>query len=78
MSFNVRYPPSSRMATVAGGIPVIKTLREGLAGNRAQRVYGRVLTGKGLVYGGSRARTEAGDAANSRLDAVASFAVVEV
>jgi homoserine dehydrogenase len=31
-------------AAVAGGIPVIKTLREGLAGNRAQRVYG-ILNG---------------------------------
>ncbi|MBL8700602.1 MAG: homoserine dehydrogenase [Alphaproteobacteria bacterium] len=31
-------------AAVAGGIPIIKTLREGLAGNRAQRVYG-ILNG---------------------------------
>ena len=31
-------------AAVAGGIPVIKTLREGLAGNRVQRVYG-ILNG---------------------------------
>jgi homoserine dehydrogenase len=31
-------------AAVAGGIPVIKTLREGLAGNRLQRVYG-ILNG---------------------------------
>ncbi len=31
-------------ASVAGGIPVIKTLREGLAGNRLQRVYG-ILNG---------------------------------
>ncbi len=31
-------------AAVAGGIPVIKTLREGLAGNRIDRVYG-ILNG---------------------------------
>ena len=31
-------------ASVAGGIPVIKTLREGLAGNRLRRVYG-ILNG---------------------------------
>ncbi|MGH7110100.1 MAG: homoserine dehydrogenase, partial [Stellaceae bacterium] len=31
-------------ASVAGGIPVIKTLREGLAGNRLTRVYG-ILNG---------------------------------
>ena len=31
-------------ASVAGGIPVIKTLREGLAGNRLQRIYG-ILNG---------------------------------
>jgi len=31
-------------ASVAGGIPVIKTLREGLAGNRLARVYG-ILNG---------------------------------
>ncbi len=31
-------------AAVAGGIPVIKTLREGLAGNRLSRVYG-ILNG---------------------------------
>jgi homoserine dehydrogenase len=31
-------------AAVAGGIPIIKTLREGLAGNRIQRVYG-ILNG---------------------------------
>src|SRR5262249_22626937 len=31
-------------ASVAGGIPVIKTLREGLAGNRLSRVYG-ILNG---------------------------------
>ncbi|HEX9701654.1 MAG TPA: homoserine dehydrogenase, partial [Rhodospirillales bacterium] len=31
-------------AAVAGGIPVIKTLREGLAGNRLNRVYG-ILNG---------------------------------
>jgi homoserine dehydrogenase len=31
-------------AAVAGGIPVIKTLREGLAGNRLERVYG-ILNG---------------------------------
>ncbi len=31
-------------ASVAGGIPVIKTLREGLAGNRLKRVYG-ILNG---------------------------------
>jgi homoserine dehydrogenase len=31
-------------ASVAGGIPVIKVLREGLAGNRLQRVYG-ILNG---------------------------------
>jgi len=31
-------------AAVAGGIPVVKTLREGLAGNRASRVYG-ILNG---------------------------------
>jgi homoserine dehydrogenase len=31
-------------ASVAGGIPVIKTLREGLAGNRLERVYG-ILNG---------------------------------
>ncbi len=31
-------------ASVAGGIPAIKTLREGLAGNRLQRVYG-ILNG---------------------------------
>ena len=31
-------------AAVAGGIPVIKTLREGLAGNRISRVYG-ILNG---------------------------------
>ncbi len=31
-------------AAVAGGIPIIKSLREGLAGNRIQRVYG-ILNG---------------------------------
>jgi homoserine dehydrogenase len=31
-------------ASVAGGIPIIKTLREGLAGNRLHRVYG-ILNG---------------------------------
>ena len=31
-------------AAVAGGIPIIKTLREGLAGNRVARVYG-ILNG---------------------------------
>ena len=31
-------------AAVAGGIPIIKTLREGLAGNRVSRVYG-ILNG---------------------------------
>jgi homoserine dehydrogenase len=31
-------------ASVAGGIPVVKALREGLAGNRLQRVYG-ILNG---------------------------------
>jgi len=31
-------------AAVAGGIPIIKTLREGLAGNRIERVYG-ILNG---------------------------------
>ncbi len=31
-------------AAVAGGIPIIKALREGLAGNRARRVYG-ILNG---------------------------------
>jgi len=31
-------------ASVAGGIPIVKTLREGLAGNSIQRVYG-VLNG---------------------------------
>jgi homoserine dehydrogenase len=31
-------------AAVAGGIPIIKTLREGLAGNRLRRVYG-ILNG---------------------------------
>jgi homoserine dehydrogenase len=31
-------------AAVAGGIPIVKTLREGLAGNRIQRVYG-ILNG---------------------------------
>ncbi len=31
-------------ASVAGGIPIIKSLREGLAGNRIQRVYG-ILNG---------------------------------
>jgi homoserine dehydrogenase len=31
-------------ASVAGGIPIIKTLREGLAGNRLRRVYG-ILNG---------------------------------
>jgi homoserine dehydrogenase len=31
-------------ASVAGGIPIIKTLREGLAGNRLSRVYG-ILNG---------------------------------
>ncbi|MBL8661024.1 MAG: homoserine dehydrogenase [Rhodospirillales bacterium] len=31
-------------AAVAGGIPIIKTLREGLAGNRCSRVYG-ILNG---------------------------------
>ncbi len=31
-------------ASVAGGIPVLKTLREGLAGNRLERVYG-ILNG---------------------------------
>jgi homoserine dehydrogenase len=31
-------------AAVAGGIPVIKTLREGLAGNRIERIYG-ILNG---------------------------------
>ena len=31
-------------ASVAGGIPVIKALREGLAGNRLERVYG-ILNG---------------------------------
>jgi homoserine dehydrogenase len=31
-------------ASVAGGIPIIKTLREGLAGNRLERVYG-ILNG---------------------------------
>jgi homoserine dehydrogenase len=31
-------------ASVAGGIPIIKTLREGLAGNRISRVYG-ILNG---------------------------------
>ena len=31
-------------ASVAGGIPVVKTLREGLAGNSIQRVYG-ILNG---------------------------------
>ncbi|MCI4680726.1 homoserine dehydrogenase [Rhodoblastus acidophilus] len=31
-------------ASVAGGIPIVKTLREGLAGNRIERVYG-ILNG---------------------------------
>ena len=31
-------------AAVAGGIPIVKTLREGLAGNRIRRVYG-ILNG---------------------------------
>ncbi len=31
-------------ASVAGGIPIVKTLREGLAGNRIKRVYG-ILNG---------------------------------
>ena len=31
-------------ASVAGGIPVVKTLREGLAGNSIERVYG-ILNG---------------------------------
>jgi homoserine dehydrogenase len=31
-------------ASVAGGIPIIKTLREGLAGNRVERLYG-ILNG---------------------------------
>ncbi len=31
-------------ASVAGGIPVVKVLREGLAGNRIERVYG-ILNG---------------------------------
>jgi homoserine dehydrogenase len=31
-------------AAVAGGIPVVKALKEGLAGNRVQRVYG-ILNG---------------------------------
>ncbi len=31
-------------ASVAGGIPIVKTLREGLAGNRVDRVYG-ILNG---------------------------------
>ncbi len=31
-------------AAVAGGIPIVKTLREGLAGNRVERVYG-ILNG---------------------------------
>ena len=31
-------------AAVAGGIPIVKTLREGLAGNRVRRVYG-ILNG---------------------------------
>ncbi len=31
-------------ASVAGGIPIIKTLREGLAGNAIERVYG-ILNG---------------------------------
>jgi homoserine dehydrogenase len=31
-------------ASVAGGIPIVKTLREGLAGNRLRRVYG-ILNG---------------------------------
>ena len=39
-----RASRSSFEASVAGGIPVIKTLREGLAGNRLDRVYG-ILNG---------------------------------
>ena len=31
-------------ASVAGGIPIVKTLREGLAGNSIERVYG-ILNG---------------------------------
>jgi len=31
-------------AAVAGGIPIIKALREGLAGNRVERIYG-ILNG---------------------------------
>jgi homoserine dehydrogenase len=36
--------PLAFEAAVAGGIPIIKTLREGLAGNRVSRVYG-ILNG---------------------------------
>ena len=36
--------PLAFEASVAGGIPIVKTLREGLAGNRIERVYG-ILNG---------------------------------
>ncbi|MQX36972.1 homoserine dehydrogenase [Roseospira navarrensis] len=36
--------PLAYEAAVAGGIPIVKALREGLAGNRARRVYG-ILNG---------------------------------
>jgi homoserine dehydrogenase len=35
---------ANKEAAVAGGIPIVKTLREGLAGNRIRRVYG-ILNG---------------------------------
>ncbi len=36
--------PLAYEASVAGGIPIVKTLREGLAGNSIERVYG-ILNG---------------------------------
>ncbi len=40
----VNKVPLAFEASVAGGIPIVKTLREGLAGNRIERVYG-ILNG---------------------------------
>ncbi len=54
-------------ASVAGGIPIIKVLRESLAGNRFRRIYG-ILNGT-CNYILTRMETEGGDFAEALADA---------